>query len=225
MQIKVCNQSYTIEQKVNNLLSVLIELKTTQNAALAFRSGCKSGICGSCAVVVNGTEQLSCKTLVKDKDIVEPLKNMPIIKDLVVDNSCQSLLLKNANTQLQELNKESIKQQDVQKIDKESNCILCSSCYSSCPVYSVNKDFIGPFTLTRAYRYVEDKQEMNPKAIIDSIQINGVFDCTLCGNCNMVCPSLIDIKSDIMALQNKSVQQGYSNPNLATNSFGFGLEF
>ncbi len=214
MKITICKNDYNIEKKVDNLLSVLVHVKSTTNNSLAFRSGCKSGICGSCAVTVNGVEKLACKTIIKDGDIVEPLKNSDVVKDLVVDISNQEKLLKKANAQLQKASEDINTVQDILKIDKESNCILCSSCYSSCPVYEVNKEFTGPFALVRAYRYIEDKKEADKKSIIDSIVDNGVFSCTLCGNCNMVCPSFIDIKTDIMNLQNKSVQYGHSNPNL-----------
>jgi fumarate reductase iron-sulfur subunit len=222
MKIVICNKSYSIEQKVTNLLNILVHIKETQNQSLSFRSGCKSGVCGSCAVVVNGIETLACKTNIKNNDTVSPLKNMTIIKDLVVDTSIQQTIFKKAKAQLQELNNVDILSEDEKVIDRESNCILCNSCYSSCPVYEVNKNFIGPFALIRAYRYVEDKKENNKKSIIDSIQDNGIFSCTLCGNCNMVCPAGIDIKSDIMKLQNKSIQFGYQNPNFAVQDFSFG---
>jgi len=225
MRINICNQSYTLEDKVTNLLSILVNIKSTQNSALAFRSGCKSGICGSCAVVVNGTETLSCKTTINDNDTIEPLKNLPLIKDLVVDNSLQNQLLIKSNAQLQILSNNRITSEDEKQIDKESNCILCNNCYSSCPVYAVNKDFLGPFALTRAFRYIKDKKESKAKDIIDSIQDNGVFSCTLCGNCNMVCPASIDIKGDIIKLQNKSIQFGYTNPNMIMSGFDSDLDF
>ena len=116
-----------------------------------------------------------------------------------------------------------VSQEDVKNIDLQSNCILCNSCYSSCPVYDVNKEFLGPFALTRALRYVNDKKNANRLNIIDSIQTNGVWDCTLCSACTLVCPQGIDPKADIMQLQNISVQNGYSNPytqNFDFNSFG-----
>jgi fumarate reductase iron-sulfur subunit len=223
-KINICNTDYDIAQKVDNLLSILVNIKAKVNSSLAFRSGCRSGVCGSCAVVVNGIEKLACRTTIKNNDIVTPLKNSIVIKDLIVDIQNQEILLKKSNSQLQKLSDKNINAQDEKKIDKESNCVLCSSCYSSCPVYEVNKDFIGPFALVRAYRYIEDKKENDKKSIIDKLQDNGLFSCTLCGNCNMVCPSLIDIKSDIMKMQNKSIQFGYTNPNLV-DTFNANMDF
>jgi len=219
--LTICEQDYKIEEKVDNLLSVLVLLKSTQNSSLAFRSGCKSGVCGSCAVVVNGVEKLACKTTIKDADNILPLKNSIIIKDLVVDISNQEKFLMDAKAFLYEKSNSEITIKDEKNIDIESNCILCSSCYSSCPVYEVNPDFIGPFALLRASRYVNDVKEKEVKSKINNIQKNGVWDCTLCGNCNMVCPSFIDIKNNIIKLRNKSAVLGYNDPNVATFNSGF----
>ena len=220
-KITICGNDYKIESKVNNLLSILFSIKANQDNSLSFRSGCKSGVCGSCAVVVNGVEKLACKTTIKNDDIVMPLKNSKIIKDLVVDLSNQEKFLINSKAYLENKSNLPISLEDEKKIDISSNCILCSSCFSSCPVYEVNKDFLGPFALSRIYRYVNDKKESDIQSKIDSVQANGVWDCTLCGNCNMVCPAHIDIKTNIMQLRNKSVQLGYNDPNMTTYNSGF----
>lgn len=212
---------YTINK--SNLLQSLIEIKTKNDNSLAFRCGCKSGVCGSCAVRVNGVEKLACKTIINENDLIEPIKNSPIIKDLVVDVSHETFLIAKMGLSIDtdnDINK--VAQEDVKKIDLQSNCILCNSCYSSCPVYELNKEFLGPFALTRAIRYVNDKKLVNKATILDSIQTNGIWDCTLCSACTLVCPQNIDPKADIMQLQNISVQNGYSNPytqNLDFNSF------
>ena len=90
MQIKICGILYTLEDKKasnQNLLSILFDIKRTINRSLSFRSGCKSGVCGSCAVLVNGIERLACKTTIKNDDIVTPLKNLGVIKDLIVNKN------------------------------------------------------------------------------------------------------------------------------------------
>ncbi len=224
ISLTICNKQYTLE-KEDNLLKILHLIKTTQNNTLAYRSGCRSGVCGSCAVRVNGVEKLACKTTFKDGDVIEPLKNTAVIKDLVVDLSNQKVSLNMACAHLEEKGDVIVTTQDEKNIDLQSNCILCNSCYSSCPVYEVNKDFIGPFALTRAYRYVNDKKEATINNKIDRVQTNGIWDCTLCGNCNMVCPEHIDIKNDIMMLRNKSALLGYSDPNMANFDMGFNQDF
>ena len=218
------NQINEYEVKNANLLQSLIEIKKEIDSSLTFRCGCKSGICGSCAVKVNGTEKLACKTNINDNDFIEAMNNTNIIKDLVVDVSHETLLIKKLNLTINSnIQSTEISQENIKNIDLQSNCILCNSCHSSCPVYEVNKEFLGPFALTRALRYVNDKKLVNKATIVDSIQTNGIWDCTLCSACTLVCPQGIDPKADIMQLQNISVQNGYSNPytqNLDFNSFG-----
>jgi len=230
MKINICNKEYDLETKVDNLLAILQTIKATTNNSLAFRSGCKSGVCGSCAVTVNGIEKLACKTTIKENDNILPLKNSDIIKDLVVDISNQEKFLLISKAFLEQKSDMIISRIDEKKIDSDSNCILCSSCFSSCPVYEVNPNFKGPFALTRISRYVQDKKESEIKTKIAAVQEDGVWSCTLCGNCNMVCPQQINIKDDIMQLRNISVQLGYNDPNLSsfdnndflsTPSFGF----
>ena len=213
----------TFEVENTNLLKALIEIKTKKDNSLTFRCGCKSGVCGSCAIRVNGVEKLACKTNISQNDLIEALKNSNILKDLVVNVSHETLLIEKTKSYISKIEEFNIIQKDIKNIDLQSNCILCNSCYSSCPVYDLNKEFIGPFALTRALRYVNDKKNAHSLDIVDSIQSNGIWDCTLCSACTLVCPQGIDPKADIMLLQNISVQNGYSNPY--TQTMDFGMDF
>ncbi|MEZ4692440.1 MAG: 2Fe-2S iron-sulfur cluster-binding protein [Aliarcobacter sp.] len=208
-----------------NLLKALIEIKQYNDSTLTFRCGCKSGVCGSCAVKVNGIEKLACRTKINQNDLIEPLSNINIIKDLVIDVSHETFLLDKVKSYIDINSNKEINQEDIEKIDLQSNCILCNSCYSSCPIYNINKDFIGPFALTRALRYVDDKKLKDKKEILNNIQTNGIWDCTLCGECSLVCPQSIDPKADILKLQNISFQEGFSNPNLNNFDMNFDYEF
>ena len=87
-------------------------------------------------------------------------------------------------------------------------------------MYAANPDFLGPFALTRAYRYSVDKRESDVKALIDTVQNNGVWDCTLCGECTLACPKGIDPKMDITMLRGESLNHGYTDPSFAAQSFG-----
>jgi fumarate reductase iron-sulfur subunit len=89
----------------------------------------------------------------------------------------------------------------------------------------VNKNFKGPFALTKVFRYLKDKKELNQKSKIDIIQKDGIWDCTLCGNCDMVCPQNIQIKNNIVQLRNLSAQFGYNNPNFVNFNSGFDTNF
>lgn len=218
MTIIIDTTSYDIDEKITNLLDAFIYIKESLNKSFTFKYACKSGNCGSCAVRVNGVEKLACTTSFKSSDVILPLRNLPIVKDLIIDNQNIKDKLFLSQAFLSTFNNEvSISQHDVDIIDIESSCILCNSCYSSCPVYEVNKEFLGPFALTRVYRYLNDTKELSSKSKLDAIQKNGVWDCTLCGACSIVCPQSIDIKNDIVKLQNLSVQNGYQNPAFSSS--------
>ncbi len=216
--------SYKVTSKDATLLQLLSEIKTTQDATLSFASGCRSSVCGSCAMRVNGKEVLACTYKPESGDVVEPLKNVPLIRDLVVD--MEKALSFNTVAKNWAVSKEAVSAvspEDAEINEVQSDCILCGSCYSACPVYAVNPEFIGPFALTRNWRYVSDKREEDVAGKIAAVQPNGIWDCTLCGECVPVCPQGIAPKLDIDMLRNKSNIMGYMDPKYA--SFGGGLDF
>lgn len=219
MKIKIQRDTlveYEIQAKDRTLLEILNEIKSEQDASLTYSSGCRSSVCGSCAVRVNGKEVLACACHTKDGDVVEPLKNSEVIRDLVVNMDRAYEFNKKAKTWLSSPAKNISLTQDDEKINEiQSDCILCGSCYSACPVYAVNSEFLGPFSLTRVWKYVSDKRENNQKEKIDIIQSNGVWDCTLCNECSVVCPQGISSKTDIEKLRTKSSIFGYMDPNFA----------
>ncbi len=228
MKIKIKRESkfqqYEVDLENATLLEVLNHIKTTQDASLTFASGCRSSVCGSCAMRVNGREVLACSYKLQDGDEITPLKNLPIIKDLVVNMDKAYSFNKLSKAWLNPTEeKVAISQNDEKLNEIQSDCILCGSCYSACPVYTLNPDFKGPFSLTRVFKYISDKRETDEKEKIDAIQTNGIWDCTLCNECTMVCPQDISSKADIEKLRMKSSIYGYIDPNFA--SFGGGLSF
>ena len=202
------------------LLAALYEIKQTRDATLTFYAGCRSGVCGTCAVRVNGREVLACAHEVCDGDIVEPLRYHPHTRDLRVDRKSAHHTLQASQAHRHGYRPVLLTPDDEHRSERQSDCILCDSCYSACPVFAANPDFLGPFALTRAYRYVVDRRQESPRSIIDAVQQNGVWDCTLCGECTAVCPKGIDPKMDITMLRAESVKAGYSDPNFAQPSFG-----
>ncbi len=212
---------YELPEENLTLLEALNHIKTKIDASLSFSAGCRSGVCGSCAVRVNGTEELACAYKLSDGDLIEPLKNLPVLRDLIVDvDKMMQYNLKakawssdnSANTKV------TPEQAEVNEL--QSDCILCGSCFSACPVYAINEAFIGPFALTRSWRYVADVREQDIQEKIESVQTNGIWDCTLCNECVPVCPQGIAPKQDIAMLRSKSGIMGYMDPN-----FGGGMNF
>lgn len=228
MKIKIQRES-VVEYDINlvdaTLLEVLNEIKTNQDNTLTYSSGCRSSVCGSCSVRVNGREVLACNYKVQNGDLVEPLKNVPVLRDLVVDmNKALAFNAKAKAWQTSPTKSLALTPENEKINELQSDCILCGSCYSACPVYSVNEEFLGPFALTRVWRYVGDKRESDPSEKIETIQNSGVWDCTLCNECTLVCPQDISSKADIEKLRARSAMAGFSDPSFA-NSFGGGFGF
>ncbi|MDQ7045268.1 MAG: 2Fe-2S iron-sulfur cluster-binding protein [Sulfurimonas sp.] len=228
MKIKLQRETlveYEVDLSDATLLNVLDEIKTKIDPSLSFSSGCRSSICGSCSVRVNSREVLACSYKVQDGDVVEPLKNVPVIRDLVVE--MDKALQFNAKSKAwlsNTLNTPNLTQDNASMNEVQSDCILCGACYSACPVYAVNSDFLGPFALTRVWKYVSDAREDNSKEKIDTIQANGVWDCTLCNECTLVCPQDISSKADIEMLRTRSVMAGHNDPNFTSFDTGFGFD-
>ena len=150
---------------------------------------------------------------------------MVVLRDLVVDmDKAYSFNTKAKAWQNSLTPNKTLTLQDEKRNEVQSDCILCGSCYSACPVFSVNSEFKGPFALTRVWRYVSDKREDDTASKIKEIQTNGIWDCTLCNECTIVCPQGISSKADIEKLRFTSTTQGYSDPNFMQN-FGGGFSF
>ncbi len=211
---------YTLPDQEMTLLDALVYIKSHIDATLTFSAGCRASVCGTCAVRVNGKEVLACAYKVKEDDRVEPLQYHPVLRDLKVDKHPAQQTLKRSTAWLHDYHETSVTHQDEKQSETQTDCILCDACYSACPVYALKPDFLGPFALTRAYRYSIDKRETGVKSIIDTLQTNGIWDCILCGECTAVCPKGIDPKMDIMMLRSSAIQLGYTDPSFATQSFG-----
>ncbi|MEJ2500207.1 MAG: 2Fe-2S iron-sulfur cluster-binding protein [Campylobacterales bacterium] len=229
MKILIKRDEETVEYAVDledaTLLEVLTYIKTHSDPTLTYASGCRSSVCGSCAVRANGTEVLSCSYKPQDGDVIEPLRNAEVLRDLVVDmekplgfNARAQAWVDPASGEIR-LGPEEEKANELQ-----SDCILCGSCYSACPVYAVNGEFEGPFALTRSWRYVTDPRTQDVRTKLEAVQSNGIWDCTLCNECVPVCPQGIAPKQDIAMLRTKSGMEGFMDPAFS-GGFGGGLDF
>jgi len=214
---------YEVDVYDATLLELLTQIKTEIDPTLVFSSGCRSSVCGSCSMRVNGREVLACSYKVQDGDAIEPLKNVPVLRDLVVDMDASYAFNTKAKAWLKQGEHSlSLDHEDEKVNELQSDCILCGSCYSACPVYAVKPDFLGPFALTRVWKYVSDKREDGVEEKVTHIQTNGVWDCTLCNECTLVCPQNISSKADIEKLRMKSAQYGFMDPSFASFGGGFG---
>ena len=227
MQITINRQdemeSFEIPNESSTLLKALYHLKNNTDNSLTFSSNCRSGVCGTCAMRVNGKEVLACSYKVQDGDLIEPLKYHEVQRDLKVNKQKARETLNQSTAWLQQSQEVAITQENVHATEKQTDCILCDSCYSACPVLEVNPDFMGPFALTRVHRYTSDAREADIATTITNVQSNGIWDCTLCGECTAVCPQGIDPKMDILMIRGTASRLGYSDPNFQTMDFDAGF--
>ena len=168
------------------------------DSTLAFRWNCRAGTCGSCTARVNGKPVLTCKTEVTDKTtdlVVEPLKTLPIVKDLLtnpdeVDTKLNQMkpwfIPKTKGKEISGLYEEQVF--DSQEMKR---CIHCYACFDVCPVVRAGKDYIGPKTIVNVAAY-----EMHPKDDgnrMKGLEKNGLWNCIMSGCCSDVCPQNIKI--------------------------------
>jgi succinate dehydrogenase / fumarate reductase iron-sulfur subunit len=204
-------QEYSVEASPNDrLLDALMHVKRFQDGTLGFRKSCAHGVCGSDAMRINGKDGLACKTLIKDLTAegddtvtIEPLRHFPVQRDLIVDQSeffqkYRAVKPYLINDQLP-AEKERIQSQEERMVfDDTTNCILCASCYSACPIPEDHPAFIGPAAIAQAYRFLADSRDQGLKERIQALdQPDGVWPCRNHFRCTQSCPRSILITKRI----------------------------
>lgn len=205
--------------RMERIIDGLIKIKETRDGTLTFRKSCAHGVCGSCAMKINGKNRLACQTLVKDMPEVieiEPLPALPVIKDLVVD---MTLFFEKNDRVLPYLindepppERERLQSPDDQhKILESITCIMCGSCTTSCPVFWADKEYLGPSALLKAYRFTFDTRDRATQQRLEKITgEHGVWRCHSIFNCVDVCPKEIDITKHILKLKRLAVKKGFT---------------
>ncbi|MCH8285561.1 succinate dehydrogenase/fumarate reductase iron-sulfur subunit [candidate division KSB1 bacterium] len=188
------------------ILDAINHIKDKMDGSLSYRWSCRMGVCGSCGMMINGIPKLTCATFLKDyypkKVKVEPLLGFPVERDLVI-------VMDDFMTKLENVKPWMIRDKDKEKtIDKGehiqspvqlekfiqfSMCINCLLCYSACPVYVVDNNFIGPAAIALAQRYNLDSRDDGQDQRNEYIgKHEGIWDCTFVGECSKVCPEDVD---------------------------------
>ncbi|WP_333023753.1 succinate dehydrogenase iron-sulfur subunit [Wolbachia endosymbiont of Pentidionis agamae] len=178
------------------ILDALIKIKDEIDSTLTFRRSCREGICGSCAMNIDGTNTLACTKPISDikGDIkIYPLPHMYVIKDLVPDLSQFYEQYKSIKPWLQgdKPNKEYIQSiNDRKKIDGLYDCILCACCSTSCPSYWWNSDkYLGPAVLLQAYRWISDSRDKKTDERLNNLNDSfKLYRCHTIMNCTKTCP-------------------------------------
>ena len=189
-----------------SLLDALCWVMDTVDPTLTFRWSCRMGICGSCGVVVDGVPRLGCEQFVRDLApgplLVEPLENLAVERDLVVDlepfvaslTAVRPWLVPDpgldaadpgaTNTQTPE---------QMLAFHDYTRCVNCLLCYSACPQVALAPDFLGPAAIAAATRYDRDSRDhgaQDRRPVLDSE--HGLWDCTFVGACSTACPKGVD---------------------------------
>ncbi|MEE9284136.1 MAG: succinate dehydrogenase/fumarate reductase iron-sulfur subunit [Dehalococcoidia bacterium] len=229
-------QEYTVEvDESAALLDAIIGVREYQDPTLAVRCSCRSAICGSCAMRVNGHARLACKTKISDVApagetvTVEPMGNMQPIKDLVTDMSTFWDKVKQVQPWLRAHQpppeREHIASPDsMADLTATMNCIMCGCCVSDCTALEVDKKFIGPAALAKAYRFVGDPRETEPardERLKELSKEGGIWDCTHCFECIQVCPKDIAPMDRILDMRRTAMEAGYRDNNGTRHSDSF----
>ena len=199
-------------QPTDRVLDALHKIKWEQDGTLTFRRSCAHGVCGSDAMRINGRNRLACKTLIKDlnpeKEItVEPIKGLPVLKDLVVDmepffdayRSIMPFLVTDGH----EPSRERIQSQsDRERFDDTTKCILCAACTTSCPVYWADGQYFGPQAIVGAHRFIFDSRDEGTEQRLEVLNDReGVWRCRTTFNCTEACPRGIEVTKAIQEVK------------------------
>jgi succinate dehydrogenase / fumarate reductase, iron-sulfur subunit len=205
-----------------SVLDGILQAKDREDGSLAVRCSCRAAICGSCGVKINGQSTLACKTQLRHAHaaanrrnggenpiVVEPMANMPVIKDLVTDmesthwekiRRVTPWLLPAGDPPEREY---VVPPESMIDVTQSMACIQCGACVSSCLSMEADPDFIGPAALAKAYRFVGDPRDADTRErLYDLAQDpHGIYDCTHCFSCIDACPKDVAPMDQIMRLR------------------------
>ena len=229
------SQEYTLEiEDYSTVLDALIKVREEIDGSLALRCSCRAAICGSCAMRVNGHAKLVCKTKIQDVTgddkrvlTVEPMGNLPVIKDLVTDMKPFWDRVRAVQPWLQPDGPEPEEEyvapnEDMLHLTGVMGCIMCGACASDCTVLEVDKNFLGPAALAKAYRFVADPRDSADKSRLEAYsQEGGIWDCTRCMECVEACPKGVAPMDRIMVLRERAIEAGYDNNTGAHHTQAF----
>ena len=173
------------------VLDVLLALQRHCDASLAFRFSCRAGRCGTCTVRVNGTAVLACQTPVAAGAalLVEPLGELPVVKDLVVDMSPFHATWSEVVRLIEPSPATPSIGPGQTLLDRSRECISCGACYAACPLAASGRDFLGPAALARAAGDPTPQPAARPATVMGP---RGFAGCHSVGACSVVCPRQLD---------------------------------
>lgn len=211
-------EEYQVDVEPNDqLLDALNKVKWFQDGTLTYRRSCAHGVCGSDAMVINGRNRLACKVLMKElgsKVTVEPIRGLPVVKDMVVDmepffakfRAMKPYLVN--NTPAPEGHERYQSVEDRERFDDTTKCILCACCTTSCPSFWANNEYVGPASIVQIHRFIFDTRDEATKERLEiANDAMGVWRCRTVFNCVEACPREINITKAIGEVK-KAILEG-----------------
>ncbi len=191
-------------QRAMRVLDALNAVALNDAPDLAFRWFCGSKMCGTCAVRMNGREVLACWEAVEPEMTIEPLRNLPLVRDLVVDRAPYEDKVASFEPWLTR-NKayagfpEPLSHKAIKNASKAIDCISCMCCYSACPVIRLGSltNFAGPAPLVQLGQTALDPRQ-DQHQVARALSHSGIFNCVSCYKCEEVCPAHIPIVSGVI---------------------------
>jgi succinate dehydrogenase / fumarate reductase iron-sulfur subunit len=195
---RVDTYTLDLDKTAPMVLDALIKIKNETDPTLTFRRSCREGVCGSCAMNIDGTNTLACTKAIEDcaGDVkIYPLPHMPVIKDLVPDLNQVYAQLRSIEPWLKSETPPPDRErpqspEERQKLDGMWECILCFCCSTSCPSYWWNGDrYLGPAVLLQAYRWIADSRDEAAGERLDALEDPfRLYRCHTIMNCTKTCP-------------------------------------
>jgi succinate dehydrogenase / fumarate reductase iron-sulfur subunit len=211
-------EEFVVEMEPHrSVLDAILTAKDAEDGSIGIRCSCRAAICGSCGTRINDRPGLACHTHLSDaldrstdgKITVEPMGNMPVIKDLIVDMDAVHWKKQQRVTpwllpQEPLPEKEHIVPREAMvDVTQSMACIQCGACVSDCLSMEVDPLFIGPAALAKAYRFVGDPRDAQHRERLDDLanDPHGIYDCTHCFKCIEACPKGVAPMNQIMRLR------------------------
>jgi succinate dehydrogenase / fumarate reductase iron-sulfur subunit len=191
-------------EPTERVLDALHYIKWFRDSSLALRRSCAHGICGSDAMVINGVNMLACKVMIRDLKqpiVIEPIRGLPVIRDLVVDMEPFFAGYKEVKPWLivdedeKEPPRERIQSPENRaRYDDTTKCILCAACTTSCPIYWADGNYVGPAAIVNAHRFIFDSRDTGGRERLEILSgKGGAFKCRTVFNCTDACPRGIKV--------------------------------
>lgn len=201
------------------VLDVVSWIQQNSDPTLSYRFACRVGMCGSCAMMVNGEPRWTCRTHVKkvarkNTLSIAPLRNLPVVKDLAADMTPFFDKWVDAEGYHHPTRTRHDPMQEVTPDDEERNranagieCINCAVCYAACDTVANNDAYLGPAALQRAWTLYNDQKNENGQAILDAVSRDGgCHSCHSMGSCSLYCPNELDPMSAIAGLKRETAK-------------------